>query len=74
MANFLASFYSKNKVKVGDVISIDGAKGRIRSDESSVVAEVTDPLGDVVFRKRIRVDPWVRGEFHGEAHLWGEHP
>ncbi|MBI1226247.1 MAG: mechanosensitive ion channel [Bacteroidetes bacterium] len=29
MANFLASFYSKNKVKVGDYIQIDGSKGRV---------------------------------------------
>ncbi|MCB0519629.1 MAG: mechanosensitive ion channel [Lewinellaceae bacterium] len=35
MANFLASFYSKNKVKIGDVISIDGSTGKIIAMDSS---------------------------------------
>lgn len=29
MANFIASFYSKSKIKVGDVIAIDGAEGLV---------------------------------------------
>jgi len=29
MANFLASFYSKDKVKLGDIITIEGIKGEI---------------------------------------------
>lgn len=29
MANFIASFYSKHKVKIGDLISIDGSRGRV---------------------------------------------
>ena len=32
MANFLASFYSKNKVKIGDVVNIDGSKGKVIAD------------------------------------------
>lgn len=35
MANFLASFYSKNKIKVGDYIGIDGVKGRVVSMDST---------------------------------------
>ena len=34
MANFIASFYSKNKVKVGDLISIDGSKGKVVAMDS----------------------------------------
>ena len=34
MANFIASFYSKNKVKVGDMISIDGASGKVVAMDS----------------------------------------
>lgn len=29
MANFLASFYSKKKIQLGDVISLDGVKGQV---------------------------------------------
>lgn len=40
MANFLASFYSKNKVKVGDYIQLDGSKGRvIAMDNSSLTLQ-----------------------------------
>lgn len=40
MANFIASFYSKNKVKVGDYISLDGATGKvIEMDSSSITLE-----------------------------------
>ncbi len=35
MANFLASFYSKNKVKIGDVIAIDGARGKVIALDST---------------------------------------
>ncbi len=34
MANFIASFYSKNKVKIGDMISIDGSTGRVVAMDS----------------------------------------
>ncbi len=37
MANFLASFYSKNKVKVGDYIQVDGAKGRVIAMDSTSI-------------------------------------
>lgn len=37
MANFLASFYSKNKVKIGDVISIDGSRGKVIAIDSSSI-------------------------------------
>ncbi len=37
MANFLASFYSKEKIKIGDLISVDNVKGEvIRIDSSSI--------------------------------------
>jgi small-conductance mechanosensitive channel len=37
VANFLASFYSKDKIKIGDVIGIDGVKGEvIGTDRTSV--------------------------------------
>lgn len=35
MSNFLASFYSKNKVKIGDYIQIDGSKGRVIAMDST---------------------------------------
>lgn len=38
MANFLASFYSKNKVKIGDYIQIDGSKGRVVAMDSSSIS------------------------------------
>lgn len=37
MANFLASFYSKNKVKVGDFIQIDGSKGKVIAMDSTSI-------------------------------------
>jgi small-conductance mechanosensitive channel len=37
MANFLASFYSKNKIKIGDVVSLDGVKGKIIAIDSTSV-------------------------------------
>ncbi len=40
MANFLASFYSKNKVKIGDQINIDGVSGIVvQIDNSSIVVD-----------------------------------
>ena len=35
MANFLASFYSKNKVKVGDIIHLDGSTGKVIDIDST---------------------------------------
>ena len=37
MANFLASFYSKNKVKVGDIVALDGSKGKVIAMDSSSI-------------------------------------
>ncbi|TAK34679.1 MAG: mechanosensitive ion channel [Saprospiraceae bacterium] len=37
MANFLASFYSKNKIKVGDVIHLDGSTGKVIGLDSTSV-------------------------------------
>ena len=43
MANFLASFYSKGKFKVGDVIGLEGFKGKIIDiDSSSLVLMAED--------------------------------
>lgn len=43
MANFLASFYSKEKIKIGDVITISNIKGEIiRIDNSSITLLTKD--------------------------------
>ncbi len=43
MANFLASFYSRSKVHVGDVITVDGARGKvIGMDSTSLTLESDD--------------------------------
>ncbi|MEO1262545.1 MAG: mechanosensitive ion channel domain-containing protein [Bacteroidota bacterium] len=42
MANFIASFYSKNKVKVGDVVSIDGSSGKVIAMDSISVTLQAD--------------------------------
>ena len=43
MANFLASFYTKDKFKVGDVIRIEGMKGTItKIDNASLVLKTDD--------------------------------
>ncbi|MEM9918518.1 MAG: mechanosensitive ion channel domain-containing protein [Bacteroidota bacterium] len=43
MANFLASIYSKDKFKLGDVISVNGVKGKIIAiDKSSLVLGADD--------------------------------
>jgi len=43
MSNFLASFYTKKKIKPGDIISIDGAKGKIISmDSNSLTLQAKD--------------------------------
>jgi small-conductance mechanosensitive channel len=40
MANFIASFYSKKKINIGDVIQIEGVKGEVVDiDNSSVTLE-----------------------------------
>lgn len=41
VANFLASFYNKGKVNVGDTIEIEGVKGKVlRMDSSSLVLKM----------------------------------
>lgn len=41
VANFLASFYNKGKVNVGDTIGIDGVRGKvIRMDNSTITLQV----------------------------------
>ncbi len=42
MANFLGSFYSKGKFKVGDVIGMNGIKGRIVDMDSSSLVIISD--------------------------------
>ena len=57
VANLLASFYSKEKFKVGDVISLDGSKGEvIEVDKSSVTIQTGDskviyPLSKIINEK-----------------------
>ena len=54
MANFLASFYSKEKIKIGDVIAIDNIKGEVvKMDSTSLVIqaegkEVIVPLSKLI--------------------------
>lgn len=43
MANFLASFYSKEKFKIGDTIGLDGSKGKIIAmDRTSMTLQSSD--------------------------------
>ena len=57
VANFLASFYNKGKINVGDTIGIEGVKGKIiRMDNSSIVLavegrEVLIPLSKIASEK-----------------------
>ncbi len=37
MANFLASFYSKHKVKIGDTITLDGSTGKVVAIDSTSI-------------------------------------
>lgn len=57
VANLLASFYSKEKFKIGDVISLDGSKGEVIDvDKSSVTIQTGDskviyPLSKIINEK-----------------------
>lgn len=52
MANFIASFYSKNKVKIGDVIAIDGSKGKVISiDNTSITLQDDDKIVVIPLKK-----------------------
>ena len=42
MANFLASLYSKEKIRIGDVITVNGVKGEVLKMDSSSVTLLTD--------------------------------
>jgi small-conductance mechanosensitive channel len=53
MANFLASFYSKNKVKIGDYIAIDGSKGRVISMDSTSITLQGDGKITVIPLKKL---------------------
>lgn len=53
MANFIASFYSKNKVNIGDVISIDGSKGRVVSMDSASITLQTETKLIIVPLKKL---------------------
>ncbi len=45
MANFLASFYSKERFKIGDIISVEGKKGEvIDMDSSSLTIAASDKI------------------------------
>lgn len=56
MANFLASFYSKNKVKVGDYIQLDGSKGRVIAMDSSSLTLQGDGKTIVIPLKKLTSD------------------
>lgn len=56
MANFLASFYSKNKVKIGDLISIDGSKGRVVAMDSTSLTLQDDVKTTVIPLKKLTSD------------------
>lgn len=52
MANFIASFYSKNKVSIGDVISVDGSKGKvIAMDSASITLQAETKIIIVPLKK-----------------------
>jgi len=52
MANYLASFYTKSKVKVGDVIRIKDVTGEIMVvDSSSITIQTEDRLVIIPLRK-----------------------
>lgn len=52
MANFIASFYSKSKVKVGDVISLDGSTGKVIDiDNTSITLQAEDKIVVIPLKK-----------------------
>lgn len=48
MANFLASFYSKGKFQVGDMIGLDGFKGEIIEIDSSSLVLLTETKKKII--------------------------
>lgn len=52
MANFIASFYSKNKVKIGDVITLDGSTGKVIDiDNTSITLQAKDKIVVIPLKK-----------------------
>ncbi len=67
MANFLASFYSKNKVKIGDVISLDGNKGKVVAmDSTSITLQGEGKIIVIPLKKLTSEKVEI---FSGERHL-----
>lgn len=48
MANFLASFYSKEKIKIGDIITISGVKGEVIKIDSASLTLLTQNSNVVI--------------------------
>ena len=48
MANFLASFYSRDKVSIGDVIQVDGLKGEIIKMDSTSLVLLTESNREII--------------------------
>ncbi len=53
MANFLASFYSKNRFLIGDVITVDGVKGEIIHMDSNALTLQTENTRVIVPLSRL---------------------
>lgn len=52
MSNFLASFYSKKKLKIGDIIAMDGVKGEVvELDSNSVTLDTGNSSVIIPLRK-----------------------
>ncbi len=52
MANFIASFYSKSKVKIGDVISLDGSTGKVIDiDNTSITLQAEGKIVVIPLKK-----------------------
>ncbi len=56
MANFLASFYSKDKVYIGDVIGLDGLEGEvIKMDSTSLILLTKDDREIIIPLSRLTI-------------------
>jgi small-conductance mechanosensitive channel len=71
VANFLASFYNRDKIKVGDIISINGLKGEVvELDNTSMVLQAHEKRIIVPLNK-LATEPV---EVHGEARQSNDNP